>query len=151
MNTWQRDDYLISTDKDRLDIHFIHDFLANRAYWALGRSLDVVKRSIDHSLNFGVYKNDQQIGLARVVTDFATFAWLADVFVIEEHRGNGLGVWLIDVITNHPELQGLRRWMLATKDAHELYRRVGFSELASPQRWMERLEDQRQHEVMIEG
>lgn len=150
MSIWQRDDYLISTDKDRLDIHFIHDFLSNQAYWALGRSFDVVKSSIDHSLNFGVYKKDQQIGFARVVTDFATFAWLADVFVIEEHRGHGLGAWLIEVITNHPELQGLRRWILATRDAHELYRRVGFSELDTPQRWMERLEDQRPHEVMIE-
>ena len=150
MSIWQRDDYLISTDKDRLEIHFIHDFLANQAYWALGRSFDSVKRSIDHSLNFGVYKNDQQIGFARVVTDFATFAWLADVFVIEEHRGHGLGVWLIEVITNHPELQGLRRWILATRDAHDLYRRVGFSELATPQSWMERLEDKQPHEVMIE-
>jgi len=142
MNTWYRGDYFISTDRERLDLPFIHDFLTNRAYWALGRSFDVVRRSIEHSLNFGVYQDDQQIGFARVVTDFATFAWLADVFVIEEHRGNGLGIWLIEVIVNHPELQGLRRWLLATKDAHKLYRRVGFSELGAPQKWMERFEAQ---------
>ena len=135
-----RGDYLISTDKDRLDVHFIHDYLSNKAYWALGRSLDVVRRSIDHSLNFGIYKGAQQIGFARVVTDFATFAWLADVFVIEEHRSNGLGGWLIEVIVNHPDLQGLRRWVLATRDAHELYRRFGFRELDAPQIWMERFE-----------
>ena len=140
MNNWRRDDYLISTDNDRLDVHFIHDFLSNRAYWALERSLDVVRRSLDHSLNFGLYKDDRQIGFARVVSDFATFVWLADVFVIEEHRGHGLGTWLIEVIVNHPELQGLRRWLLATKDAHKLYRRVGFSELSAPQLWMERFE-----------
>jgi GNAT superfamily N-acetyltransferase len=140
MNTWHRGDYVISTDKHRLDVQFIHDFLSNRAYWARGRSLDVVKRSIDHSLNFGVYKDNQQIGFARVVTDFATFAWLADVFVIDEHRGIGLGLWLIEVIVNHPDLQGLRRWLLATRDAHELYRRAGFSELTTPQIWMERSE-----------
>lgn len=140
MNIWRRDDYLISTDNDRLDVHFIHDFLSNRAYWALERSLDVVRRSLDHSLNFGLYKDDRQIGFARVVSDFATFAWLADVFVIEEHRGHGLGTWLIEVIVNHPELQGLRRWLLATKDAHKLYRRVGFSELSAPELWMERFE-----------
>lgn len=140
MNIWRRDDYLISTDNDRLDVHFIHDFLSNRAYWALARSLDVVRRSLDHSLNFGLYKDDRQIGFARVVSDFATFAWLADVFVIEEHRGHGLGTWLIEVIVNHPELQGLRRWLLATKDAHKLYRRIGFSELSAPELWMERFE-----------
>lgn len=140
MNTWHRDEFIISTDKDRLDIDFIHDYLSNKAYWALGRSLDVVRRSIDHSLNFGIYKGTQQIGFARVVTDFATFAWLADVFVVEEHRGNGLGVWLIEVIVNHPDLQGLRRWVLATRDAHELYRRFGFRELNAPQIWMERFD-----------
>jgi GNAT superfamily N-acetyltransferase len=142
MDTWHRDDYLITTDKNRLDVHFIHDFLSNRAYWARGRSIDVVRRSIDHSLNFGLYKSDQQIGFARVVTDYATFAWVADVFVTQEHRGHGAGAWLIEVVVSHPELQGLRRWILATRDAHELYRRVGFSELSRPQRWMERLEEQ---------
>jgi GNAT superfamily N-acetyltransferase len=149
MSNWRKGDYLISTDKARLDVNFIHDFLSNKAYWATGRSLDVVKCSIEHSLNFGIYTDERQVGFARVVTDFATFAWLADVFVIEEHRGKGLGVWLIEVIVNRPELQGLRRWLLATKDAHELYRRAGFSELTDPHVWMERKSDP-QHEVMIE-
>jgi len=121
----------------------IHEFLCNTAYWASGRKIEVVRRSIDNSLCFGLYHNmakgmDQQIGFARVVTDCATFAWVADVFVLEQHRGHGLGKWLIDVIISHPDLQGFRRWVLATKDAHELYRRVGFRELHRPERWMER-------------
>lgn len=146
MSTWHRGDYSVTTDKDQLDLHFIHEFLSTKAYWSLGRGFDVVKRSIDNSLSFGLFKYNQQIGFARVVTDFATFAWLADVFVSEEHRGKGLGSWLIEVIVHHPELQGFRRWLLATKDAHELYRRVGFTELQTPERWMERFQD----EVMIE-
>ncbi len=135
---WQRDDYSISTSIDRLDLSFIHDYLSNHAYWALGRSLQTVKRSLEHSLNFGLFKGNEQIGFARVVTDRATFAWLADVFVLESHRGNGLGKWLIQVITNHPDLQGLRRWILATRDAHELYRKFGFTEPLQPERLMEK-------------
>ena len=137
--SWQRNDYTIRTDKDRLDVAFIHDYLSNHSYWGQGRSLEVVQRSIDNSLNFGVFKGDQQVGFARVIIDFATFAWLADVFIIDEHRGRGLGVWLIDVITSHPELQNFRRWILATRDAHELYRRFGFNDLDDPSRWMEKL------------
>src|SRR5687768_4023091 len=119
---WQRGEYLISTDRDRLDSSFIHNFLSKSSYWAQGRDLELVKRSISISFNFGLYKNDQQIGFARVVTDHATFAWLADVFVIDEYQGQGLGKWLIEVIVSHPNLQGLRRWLLATRDAHDLYR-----------------------------
>jgi GNAT superfamily N-acetyltransferase len=135
---WERDEYKISTDKARLNVDFIHRFLTNDSYWAQGRSVEMVQRSIENSLNFGVFKHDQQIGFARVVTDYATFAWLADVFIVDEHRGNGLGVWLIEVITSHPQLQGFRRWLLATRDAHELYRRFGFEEVVEPKRWMER-------------
>ena len=135
---WRRGDYVISTDKHKLNIPFIHDFLCNKSYWAKGRSLELVQCSIENSLNFGLFKQEQQIGFARVVTDYATFAWLADVFILEEYRGHGLGVWLIDVITSHPRLPGLRRWLLATRDAHELYRRVGFHEFAAPPRWMGR-------------
>ena len=134
----ERDEYTISTDKARLNVDFIHRFLTNDSYWAQDRSVEMVQRSIENSLNFGVFKDDQQIGFARVVTDYATFAWLADVFIVDEHRGNGLGVWLIEVITSHPHLQGFRRWLLATRDAHELYRRFGFEEVAEPKRWMER-------------
>ena len=135
---WHRGEYVISTDSERLDLFFIHDFLSNDSYWAQGRSLEVVRRSIQHSLNFGLFNADQQIGFARVVTDFATFAWLADVFIIDDQRGLGLGRWLVEVITAHPQLQGLRRWILATRDAHELYRRFGFQEIGEPRRWMER-------------
>ena len=138
---WQQGDYVISTDRARLDIPLIHDFLSTSSYWAHGRSLDVVRRSVDNSLNFGVFKEDRQVGFARVVTDYATFAWLADVFIVPAHKGQGLGKWLVEVIVGHPHLQDLRRWVLATRDAHELYRRVGFSELAEPRRWMERRND----------
>jgi GNAT superfamily N-acetyltransferase len=142
---WHRSEYLISTDRSRLNIPLIHDYLSHSAYWAFGRKLEVVQRSIDNSLCFGLYQTnieskDQQIGFARVVTDYATFAWLADVFILEEQRGQGLSKWLIEVIVSHPQLQGLRRWMLATKDAHELYRRFGFADLQDPARWMERFE-----------
>jgi GNAT superfamily N-acetyltransferase len=137
---WRRDEYTISTDRERLNASLIHNFLSNRAYWAKGRSLEVVKRAIGHSLNFGVYKDGEQIGFARVVTDYATFAWLADVFIVDEYRGRGLSKWLIEVIVSHQQLQGFRRWVLATKDAHELYRRFGFAELKEPARWMERLD-----------
>lgn len=135
---WRQGEYLISTDRDRLDIALIHDFLSRQTYWAKGRSVEVVKRSIDNSLPFGLFKDNQQIGFARVVTDYATFAWLADVFVLDEFRGRGLAKWLMDVILSHPELQGFRRWVLATKDAHGLYRNFGFNELKKPDRWMER-------------
>jgi len=138
MQEWRQADYVISTDPDRLDLPFIHNFLSNTAYWAQGRSLDLVRRSLDNSLNFGLFHGREQIGFARVVTDYATFAWLADVFIIEDYRGRGLGKWLVEVITTHPRLQGFRRWVLATKDAHELYRRFGFTELKLPERWMER-------------
>lgn len=135
---WERNGFVISTDRQRLDIPFIHNFLSQSSYWARNRSLELVARSIDNSFPFGIYQGDEQVGFARVVTDFATFAWLADVFVSDEYRGHGLGVWLIEVITSHPRLQNFRRWILATRDAHELYRRFGFNELDEPSRWMEK-------------
>ncbi len=141
-NEWRRDEYLISTDAARLDLGVIQDFLTNESYWAIGRDVAVVQRSIENSLNFGLYHGDQQIGFARVITDYATFAWLADVFVLDGYRGRGLGKWLIEVIITHPDLQGFRRWVLATKDAHELYRGFGFHELKRPERWMERPDPQ---------
>ena len=106
--------------------------------WASGRPLDVVQRSIENSLAFGVYKENHQVGFARVVTDYATFAWVADVFVLTEHRGRGLSKWLMEVMLSHRRLQGFRRWVLATKDAHELYARFGFIPMHRPERWMER-------------
>ena len=135
---WKRGEYTISTDNNRLDIRIIHDFISNQSYWAQGRPIQTVQRSLDNSLNFGLYKNNQQIGFARVVTDYATFAWIADVFVLPEYRGQGLSKWLVEVILSHPELQGFRRWVLATKDAHNLYARFGFIPLHRPERWMER-------------
>jgi len=135
---WQRGEYTISTDNKRLDIQRIHDFVSNQSYWAQGRALETVQRALDNSLNFGLYKNNQLIGFARVVTDYATFAWIADVFVLQEHRGLGLSKWLMEVILSHSELQGFRRWVLATKDAHSLYARFGFIPLHRPERWMER-------------
>ena len=137
-NEWHQREYTISDDRARLDIKVIHEFLSTESYWATGRSVEKVQRSIDNSLAFGVYRGEEQIGFARVVTDYATFAWLADVFVLDESRGRGLAKWLIEVIISHPQLQGFRRWVLATKDAHELYRQYGFRELHRPERWMER-------------
>jgi GNAT superfamily N-acetyltransferase len=134
---WERGEYSISTDKTKLDLSVIHEFLSN-SYWAAGRSIGTITRSIENSIPFGVYKGERQIGFARVITDYATFAWIADVFILEAFRGQGLSKWLMDVMISHPELQGFRRWVLATKDAHELYRKFGFSELKLPERWMER-------------
>lgn len=141
---WRQSDFLISTDQKKLDLKLIHGFLSNDSYWAKGRTLEVVVRSVENSLNFGLYKNNQQIGFARVVTDYSTFAWVADVFILDEHRGQGLAKWLMETITLHPELQGFRRWVLATKDAHELYRQFGFIPLKRPERWMERPDSQMQ-------
>jgi GNAT superfamily N-acetyltransferase len=138
VESWERGDYLISSDRSRLDVELIHHFLSQTSYWAPGRAHDVVQRSIDNSLPFGIYKGNDQVGFARIVTDFATFAWVADVFVLSEHRGQGLSKWLMEVILSHPELQGFRRWVLATKDAHSLYARFGFIALHRPERWMER-------------
>jgi len=134
---WRQGAYIISSDKTRLDIDVIHRFL-DSSYWAAGRSVETIRRSIENSIPFGIYKGREQVGFARVITDYATFAWIADVFVLEEHRGRGLSKWLMEVIIAHPELQGFRRWVLATKDAHDLYRKFGFHELRLPERWMER-------------
>ena len=135
---WQRGEYTISTDNQLLDVGIIHDFISNQSYWGQGRAVPVVQRALDNSLNFGLYQNKQQVGFARVVTDHATFAWVADVFVLTDHRGRGLSKWLMEVILSHPELQGFRRWVLATKDAHGLYERFGFIPLHRPERWLER-------------
>lgn len=135
----QRDRFTIDTDPQCLKLEVIHDFLSNRAYWAQGRSREVIEKSIANSLCFGVYDGEEQVGFARVVTDYATFAWICDVFIIESHRGQGLSKWLVETIVQHPDLSGLRRLLLATRDAHELYRRYGdFRPLEHPERWMER-------------
>lgn len=137
---YRRDDFTISTDKSRLNVAVIHDYLTNRAYWSRGRSLETVKKSIQHSLCFGVYKGDQQVGFARVVTDYATFGWLCDVFILEDYQDQGLGKWLVECVVKYPDLNTLQRIMLATRDAHQLYRRYGgFENLDKPERWMARL------------
>lgn len=133
---WRRDAFTISTDRSKLDREAIHEFLAG-SYWASGIPREIVDRSIEGALCFGLFENGRQIGFARVITDAATFAYLADVYVLESHRGRGLATWLMESILAHPELQGLRRWMLVTRDAHGLYRKVGFRELAHPERIME--------------
>jgi GNAT superfamily N-acetyltransferase len=131
-----RDGFLISTDPARLQPDEIFAYLS-RSYWAKGRSREVVERALQGSLCFGLYLDGRQIGLARVVTDFATFAYLCDVYVLEEFQGRGLGKWMLSVVMAHPGLKNLRRFMLATRDAHSLYRQFGFTELKTPERWME--------------
>jgi len=131
----QKDDYTISTDPARLDIDAIAAMLT-RAYWAQGRTREMIVRYVQHSLVFGIYHDKKQIGLARIVSDYTTFAWLCDVFIHEDHRGKGLGKWLMETIHSHPDLQGLRRWLLATRDAHSLYEQFGWTPLDNPTRWM---------------
>jgi GNAT superfamily N-acetyltransferase len=133
-----KDDFLISTDKQKLDFAVIHGFLSRESYWALNIPEDVVRRSIEGSLCFGVYHQGKQVGFARLITDFATVAYLGDVFIVREYRGRGLSKWLTECITSLPELEGLRRWVLVTSDAHGLYERVGFKPLREPDRYMER-------------
>ncbi|WP_207423002.1 GNAT family N-acetyltransferase [Desertivirga brevis] len=128
---------LISTDKTKLDIPLIHSYLSKESYWAKNIPLEIVERSIENSLCFGVYLNDNQIGFARIMSDYATFAYLADVFVLPPYRKRGVSKKLMEFIKEHPSLQGLRRWMLATMDAHGLYKQFGFSQLAHPDRFME--------------
>ncbi len=133
----RRGEFLISTDRARLDLDVIHGFLTN-CYWAKGIPREVVARSIEHSLCFGVYDGSgAQVGFARVVSDFATVAYLGDVFVLESHRGRGLSKWLMECIMRHPALQNLRRWILLTRNAHGLYACYGFAPLKSPARYME--------------
>lgn len=126
----------VDTDPARLDLAVVHGFLAE-SYWAKGIPLETVRRSIRNSLCFGLYEAEIQIGFARVVSDRATFAYLADVFVLESHRGRGLGKLLMGAVVAHPDLQGLRRWMLATRDAHGLYAQYGFTPLPVPERFMQ--------------
>jgi GNAT superfamily N-acetyltransferase len=135
---WRRGEFEISTDPARVDMAAVHEFLSTRAYWSIGVPEDVLRRAIEGSLVFGIYRGREQVGFARVVTDRATFAWIGDVFVLESFRGQGLAKWLMACIVGHPELQGLRRWLLATRDAHGLYAQFGFKPLENPTRLMER-------------
>ena len=130
------DDYRLSTDVSLFDIDAIHAFLSGEAYWSRGVPRDVVERALANSVAVGAFAGDRQVGLVRAVTDKATFAWVCDVYVLEAHRGRGLAKRMMSALRAHPEMQGLRRWVLATRDAHELYRRLGFTELPKPERWM---------------
>jgi GNAT superfamily N-acetyltransferase len=143
------DGYQVSDDPARLDVALVHRFLSTEAYWSPGVSRDVVERAIAGSIPFGLYApGGAQAGFARVVTDRATFAYLADVFVLAPHRGRGLGGFLVGSVLAHPELQGLRRFVLATDDAHGIYARFGFAPLDVPERWMERgMEPSRVHDA----
>jgi GNAT superfamily N-acetyltransferase len=132
---WTKNSFTISDEPERLQLEVIVDYLA-RAYWSNQRPRAVIEKSLKHSLCFGVYENETQIGFARVVSDHATFAYLADVFILESYQGHGLGKWLVQTILEHPDLQGLRRWMLATRDAHGLYAQFGFNALENPDRYM---------------
>jgi GNAT superfamily N-acetyltransferase len=148
----RRGEFLISTDPRRLDLDAIHQFLTN-SYWAKGIPREVVARSIAHSLCFGIYDEGRgqlplpasearcgapQVGFARVISDFATFAYLGDVFVLDRYRGRGLGTWMMESIVDHPRLEGLRRWILVTRDAHGLYSKFGFRPVKAPASYMER-------------
>lgn len=140
-----KDGYEISTDKNKLDIPFIHQYLSTASYWAKNIPLDIVKKSIEGSVCFGVYDLQpgfpagKQVGFARMVTDCATFGYLADVFIIDQHRTKGLSKWLMEIIIHYPDFKNLRRWMLATKDAHGLYKQFGFTELDKPERIMQKI------------
>jgi N-acetylglutamate synthase-like GNAT family acetyltransferase len=140
--TVAKNNYVISTDKSKIDIDYVHGVLS-QSYWSPGVPVRVVKKAMKGSLCFGIYENDKkalpatrQVGYARMITDKATFGWMADVFIDEGYRGRGLGKWLVEMILAHPDLQGLRRILLATKDAHKLYEQCGFSPINNPERFM---------------
>ena len=132
-----KNDYRILTDQERIDLEMVYKYLSEESYWSKGISFETVKKSISNSICFGVYLTNKQVGFARVVTDKATFAYICDVFILPDHRHLGLSKWLIQTILAHSELQGLRRWSLATADAHGLYSQFGFKQISRPERWME--------------
>ena len=136
--TWQKDDYLVTTDREKISLDVVHWFLSTESTWAKNIPRLTVARAIEYSLCFALFSNEVKIGFARVITDYATIAYLGDVFVLKAHRGQGLSRWLMECVTNHPDLQGLRRWMLLTSDAHGLYEKSGFTALGAPSNWMEK-------------
>ena len=131
--------FSILTDRKQLNIDFIHEYLCNQSYWAQGRTREVVEKSIRNSLCFGVFEGDKQVGFARIVSDYITFAWLCDVFIAKSHRGQGLGKWLVKSVVSHPQVESVKTVLLATSDAHELYRKYGdFKALRTVDKWMAR-------------
>lgn len=139
---WHREQYSINTDKSKLDVGMIHHFLYATAYWSVGRPMRIVRKSIENSLCFGVYDGDKQVGFARMVTDGATVGWICDLFIIPAQRGSGLGKWLFECMMEHPDVKGLRRILLNTRDAHDLYKKyAGFRQLLAPESWLEKFND----------
>jgi len=136
---WTRNEFVISTDRSKLDLDLVHGYLAG-SYWASGMPRPTLERAVENSLTFGIYRGDQQAGFARVITDLATYAYLSDVFVVEPYRGRGLSKWLIECILAHPDLQGLRRFALFTRDAQGLYERYGFAPVRGKSTYLERWE-----------
>ena len=136
--SWLAQGYEITTERARVDVSAVHRYLSEQSYWAKNIPLEIVERAIQHSLCFAVLHGDQLVGFARVTSDRATVAYLGDVFILPAHRGKGLSKWLMESICAHPQLQGLRRWMLATADAHGLYAQFGFTPIKAPARWMEK-------------
>ncbi|MEN9610312.1 MAG: hypothetical protein RLZZ628_1126 [Bacteroidota bacterium] len=134
----KKGDFQLTTDATQMNLTVIHDFLANQSYWAKNIPFEIVKKAVENSLNFGLFQGEIQVGYARVITDYATMAYLADVFVLPEYRGKGLSKWLMETIMNHPDLQGFRRWILLTQDAHELYKQFGWKPVDNPALYMER-------------
>ncbi len=151
---WNKDGYTISTDKSKLDVPLIHHFLYTTAYWATGRPMSVVRKSIENSLCFGVYEGANQVGFARVISDLATFGYLCDVFILPSYRGKGLGKWLVTCIMEHPDVRALRRILLSSRDAHGLYEKYGgFQPMLYPNNWMEKFTDvsYRKSKPAVEG
>jgi GNAT superfamily N-acetyltransferase len=139
---WKREQYTISTDKTKLDARMIHHFLYTTAYWSIGRPMDTVRKSIENSLCFGLFDGETPVGFSRLVTDYATFGWLCDVFVLPTHRGHGLGKWMVQCIMDHPDVKFLRRIILSSRDAQEFYQKAGgFQPLLYPNNWMEKFTD----------
>ena len=139
---WQKDEYRISTDKSKLDVGMIHHFLYTTAHWAIGRPMSIVRKSIENSHCFGVYEGDKQVGFARIVTDGATVGWICDMFILPSHRNSGLGKWLVESMMEHPDVKDLRRILLNTRDAHDLYiKYASFRPLLKPESWLERFNE----------
>jgi GNAT superfamily N-acetyltransferase len=135
--TIYKHEFCISTDKTKLRLDSIHEFLSTKAYWCLNIPKEKVQTAIQNSLCFGVYQGEKQIGFARIISDFSTIAYLGEVYILEEYRGNALSKWLMETIMSYPDLQGMRRWILLTGDAHGLYRQFGWTDIADPTVWME--------------
>lgn len=136
----EKNDFVFTDEKQKMDPILIHQFLTNESYWSKGITLEKVKRSMEHSLCFGIFYNNEQIGFARVITDYVRMAYLADVFILPAFRGKGLGKWMMENILVYPDFSEIKKWLLGTADAHGLYKQFGFTALAHPERFMEKVD-----------